>query len=140
MAFLQLEDSSGNSEIILFPKTYKKVEQWLDGTYQVFIVKGALDVTALPKCKIKADECIPIELVLQEWTGIKKATFDLPLGLQEATLEAFKQQLVNGAIPLEFTFQEHGIMLRLTTTKKIALDKDIIQTIEQQSVMVSITL
>ncbi len=140
MAFLQLEDSSSTAEIILFPKTYKRVEQWLSASYQVFIVKGALDLTALPKCKIKADECIPIEMVLAQWPNIKKASYTLPVLFQEAMLESMQQLCTPGSIPLEFMFQEHGTALRLTANKKIALDSDIIQALEKLGIQVGIQL
>ena len=55
MAFVQLEDMHTAAEIILFPKTFAQVEQWLDD-YHVFFIKGPLDLTAPEKCKIIANE------------------------------------------------------------------------------------
>jgi DNA polymerase-3 subunit alpha len=139
MAFIQLEDSSSTAEIILFPKTYKRVEQWLS-THQVFVVKGALDLTGLPKCKIKADECIPIELVLQEWPAIQKALLTMPYQFTSDTLKQLSAHLVNGKIPLEVLFQENGLPLRLTTTKKIGLDGDTMQALEKLQITVNVNL
>ena len=42
MAFVQLEDMSGTTEIVVFPKLFGRVEQWLD-SYHVFAVKGITD-------------------------------------------------------------------------------------------------
>ena len=64
MSFVQLEDTSSSAEIIVFPKVYKQIEQWLD-SYNV-IVKGALDLTAPQKCKIKANEVVPMELLFEK--------------------------------------------------------------------------
>jgi len=129
MAFIQLEDMDTSAEIILFPRTFAKVEQWLDD-YHVFIVKGGLDLTASNQCKIKANELVPVELVLQEWPRMGKASFTLPQNIEEEALKALKEKLVRGTIPLEFIMHENGQKLRLTTKGKIALDADMVKAIE----------
>lgn len=139
MAFVQLEDATSTAEIILFPKTYKKVEQWLT-MYQVFVVKGAVDLTALPKCKIKANDFIPLELFFQEWPRITKASLTLPAMINESLLESLKKLLKTGSIPLECIFQENGSTLRLATTKKVAVDADTLLALEKEHIEIKLEL
>ena len=139
MAFVQLEDIAATAEIIIFPKLFKKIEPWLD-TYSVFIVKGAIDLTSPKKCKIKANEFVPIELFLQEWPCIKHAIFTLPNGIQENELQAIKEKLINGSIPLQLILHENGKKIKVKTKQKIALDQSTIQAIEKYNVKVSLTL
>ncbi|MDP3888927.1 MAG: DNA polymerase III subunit alpha [bacterium] len=139
MAFVQLEDMHSSAEIILFPKTFAKVAPWLD-THHVFVVKGSLDLAATKGNKIKANEFIPLELVLQEWKHIKNVSLALPSLIDEAQVQALKKMLVKGNIPLSFIFHENGKKLCLNTKERIALDAEIIQQIEQLDVSISIAL
>jgi DNA polymerase-3 subunit alpha len=139
MAFMQLEDTSSTAEIILFPKIYKKVSAWLD-TYQLFVVKGTIDLTASPKCKIKANECIPLDLIFQEWPSCPKISLQLPLFFQEELVRELQTQLKDGSVPLDILFNEQGQPLRLATRKKIALDVTTLQTLELRNIVPFITL
>ena len=103
MAFVQIEDAISTAEIILFPRTYKEVEKWLDD-YQVFVVKGAIDAASDKKCKIKANEFVPIELLLQEWKFIASAALHLPNSIDETKIQEIKSNLIRGKIPLSFVF------------------------------------
>ena len=131
MAFIELEDMSGTAEVVVFPKTYAKVESWLDN-YHVFVVKGALDLTETKQCKIKANDLVPIELVLQEWQHIDHVSFTLPPHIDQQQLDLLKQQLTQGSIPLHLIFQENNKILRITTQKKIALDMQTAQELEKE--------
>ena len=140
MAFIQMEDNASNTaEVILFPKTFKNVEQWL-GTYHVFVVRGRLDMTFQQKCKIKANEMVPIELFFQEWQEIQKVTCLLPHLLEESMVQMLKDLCPKGSIPLEFVFHENGKILVLRSKTGIMLDHQIIQTIEQQNITVKLSL
>jgi len=139
MSFVQLEDASGTAEIILFPRTFKKVEQWLD-EHHVFVVKGAVDNASERKCKIKANEFVPIELFLQEWPSIQAAQLALPHNTEEMILQKLRSSLVKGKISLHLIFHENGKKLRLTTREKIALDNDIVQAIEQLDIDIQFVL
>lgn len=140
MAFVQLEDSASTvAEIIIFPKAFKKVEQWLD-TYQVFVVKGFLDITSQQKCKIKANEMVPLELILQEWPAIQKISLTLPHTFDEPLVQELKTALPSGTIPLEILFDEQGKKLLLSTKTQIALDTAIIATLEKQNISVKIEI
>ena len=131
MAFIELEDMSGTAEVVVFPKTYAKVESWLDN-YHVFVVKGALDLTEKEQCKIKANNLVPIELVLQEWQHIDHVSFTLPSHIDQQKLGLLKQQLTQGPIPLHLIFQENNKTLRITTQEKIALDMQTAQELEKE--------
>lgn len=135
MAFVQMEDSASNAEIIIFPRLFAKIEQWFND-HQVFVVKGTVDLTAQQTCKIKATEFIPLELFFQEWPAPYKISCALPSALDEGLVEKLKETFVDGKIPLDFTYHEHGKQLRLTTRKKIALDTDAITALEKQEITV----
>ena len=139
MSFVQLEDASGTSEIILFPRTYKAVVDWLDN-YDVFVVKGALDATSEKKCKIKANEFIPIELLTSAWPRIAGASLHLPSSIDEETIQYLRSTLLRGKIPLNFVFHENGKQVKLVTRERIALDNETIEAIEQKGIEVKLTL
>jgi DNA polymerase-3 subunit alpha len=139
MAFVQLEDMESSAEIILFPKTFKAVEPWLD-SYHVFVVKGSVDITSQQKCKIKADMCVPIELLLEEWPAIHKLSLTLPNRVTQDLIAKVRGCLSKGKIPLELIFHENGQKLRLTTKEKVALDNEIIAQLEAESIGVRLTI
>lgn len=135
MAFLALEDKASHAEVILFPSVFKKVESWLS-SYQIFIVKGGLDITSTSKCKIKANECVPIDLFFTEWPGIQKLVCVLPASCSQELVEELKTMLTNGTVPLELVFQEQGKQLRLATRQKIAVSQDLIDLLHARSIAV----
>ncbi|MCX5924995.1 MAG: DNA polymerase III subunit alpha [Candidatus Dependentiae bacterium] len=138
MAFVQLEGIDGMAEIILFPKTFARVSQWLD-THHVFMIKGVLDLTS-SKCKIKADQCVPIELVLQEWKSIARISFELPSMITEQAVALLKNQLVKGTVPMECVVHENGKKLHIRTQQRISLDQEMVAAIEKMNIAVSISL
>ncbi|HRN77787.1 MAG TPA: DNA polymerase III subunit alpha [Candidatus Dependentiae bacterium] len=131
MSFVQLEDTSSAAELILFPKTFSAVEQWLD-EYTVFIVKGTIDPTSTTKCKIKVNNLVPIELVLQAWPRIEKTVCTLPATVEQEMLEKLKHLLPSGTVPLEIIFHENGKQLQLSTKEKIKLEADLLKQIEHE--------
>jgi len=139
MAFVQLEDLSSTAEIILFPRTFKKIEQWLDA-YHVFIIKGSVDLASDQKCKIKADEFVPIELFFQEWSAINKASFALPHDSNEEQIKKLKESLVRGKIPLELTFHENGKYIKIGTRERIGLDLALIQMLEKDQIQIKLEI
>ncbi len=132
MCFLQLEDMSGTAELVVFPRTFKAAEQWLDDEHHVFMVKGAVDATSLNKCKIKANEIIPIGMVLQEWSQIQKVTMTMPHIIEKEQLKQLKEQLIAGKIPLEFIVHENGKKLRVITKDKVSLDADSVASMQKE--------
>ena len=139
MAFIQLEGKESAAEVILFPKTFAIAEQWLD-EYNIFLVKGAVDISNSKQLKIKANQIVPIELVLQEWKPIQHAIFELPLQVDEQLLIQFQQNLLKGAIPASCLFHDQGKKLRLAMKQKVALDVDMMETLEKLNIHISVAL
>ncbi len=126
MAFVQLEDMQGVAEVVLFPKLFARVEQWLND-HQVFLVKGALDLTSPHMCKIKADQFIPLELLLTTDEYIKQASFFLSDQHNEEQVKQLKSCCAPGNTPLQIIFTENDKTVRLQCHDKIMIDTVIIQ-------------
>lgn len=139
MAFVQFEDMLSSAEVILFPRTFAQVESWLDN-YQVFVIRGTVDITSPLKCKIKANDCIPLELLFQEWPSIQRLTLTLAPSITEDDIKQIAATLNPGKIPLEILFQDNGKNLRLIAQKKIALDQASAHSLKDCSVGIRITL
>jgi DNA polymerase-3 subunit alpha len=121
MAFAQFEDISGNGEVVIFPKLFKDVTQWLD-TYDVFIIKGTLDTTSTNKCKIKANQLVPVELFFEK-TNLQELNIKLP-NINETLLKTLKTNICNKEytgikVPLLINFNENGQTLELKHNDKI---------------------
>jgi DNA polymerase-3 subunit alpha len=139
MSFLQFEDMSGTAEIIAFPKTFAKTEKWL-GSYHVFIIKGVVDTDVEAGCKIKANDIVPIELVLSEWPVIENILFMLPDDITEEAITTIKNELTRGNAPLHLGFQENEKKLRLTTKEKILLSAESAQELEKHNITIKCCL
>ena len=139
MAFMQLEDGTQTAEVILFPKTFAAAEQWLSD-YQVFLVKGAVDSTNPKQLKIKAERCIPMELVLSEWQPIQHAIFELPAQIDEHLLEAVSKTMIDGPIATSLVFHEQGKKLRFALRQKIALDNELMASLESMGIRTRIII
>ena len=139
MSFLQMEDLSGSAEIIAFPKTFARTEKWL-GSHHVFIIKGVVDVTATPNCKIKANDIVPVELALSEWPHIEQIILTLPNTMTEEAIVDLKNYLPKGNAPLSLVFRENEKKLRLTAKDKIVLNAESAQLLEQQHIKIECCL
>lgn len=126
MAFAQLEDASGTAEIILFPRVFAQVEQWLE-EHNVFVVKGALDLTAPNACKIKANVFIPVELVFEKWPDVQGLQLELK-NISQA--EQLKGVCSAGGAPLTLVYRENGKKLKIATRKKIKVTQASMETLE----------
>ncbi|BDC34425.1 DNA-directed DNA polymerase [Candidatus Dependentiae bacterium Noda2021] len=131
MAFLQLEDMSGSAEVILFPSTFKKVEQWLD-SHHIFIVRGGIDVTSGQKCKIKANELVPIDLFLQEWSTPVQVSLALPEVITNENISSLKAMLPAGNKPIHFIFHDNNKRLRLAPKEFFTFDLNLLSSIEEK--------
>ncbi|HTM06605.1 MAG TPA: hypothetical protein VL201_05185, partial [Patescibacteria group bacterium] len=134
MCFLQIEDKTGSAEIIVFPKLFGKVESFLD-CYQVFIVKGDIDYTAVQQCKIKATVCVPFELLWTEWPKIEKITATFDAAVEESTLAWLKEKLPNGNILFEFVIKENNQCIKVIPHKKISLNFDVITQLNEKEMI-----
>jgi hypothetical protein len=99
----------------------------------VFIIRGNLDAASERKCKIKANDCVPVELFFQEWQ-LEKASLTLPHEWHETLAEKLCTSLSAGSIPLEFILHDNGKNVRLTTKIKISLDAEVAQLLEKERI------
>ncbi len=129
MAFAQFEDLSGHAEIIIFPTLFKKVETLLS-SYTVFIVKGSIDITSSQKCKIKANELIPVDLISSDPTLIKSMTLDLSSSINDEALQHLRAALPSGRADLRITFQENNQKLTLYAQQKVDCSDEVLTLIK----------
>lgn len=139
MAFVQCEDLNNSAEIVIFPRVYTKIEQWLN-QYHVFIIKGSVDLSSTKIVKIKAQEMMPVELVLQEWPKIHTLRLELSPGITREDLEQINKKMGQGSTNLECVFHENGKKLRISARKKVAVTTATITSIEQLNAKVLIEL
>jgi DNA polymerase-3 subunit alpha len=139
MAFVQLEDGEHVAEIILFPKTFSAVEQWLD-EYHVFFCKGAVDTADPRKLKIKANQMVPAELMLTNWQPIQHAIFELPPAINETLLSTMREQFKPGPIATSCLFIDQGKKLRLSCKQTIALNDDMLAQMSKLKVKTRIVI
>lgn len=135
MAFAQFEDLSGNCEVVIFPRLYNTVADWLD-EYSVFIIKGTLDSTSENKCKIKANELVPVELFFDKWKTIERCTLKMPQSFDQGHIDEIGKVIKRGKIPLRFEFYENGVKLRLQTHNRIACDLATVNALHQTGISV----
>lgn len=135
MAFVMLEDANSTAEVILFPTAFKKAESWLN-SHTMFVVKGGLDITSPQKCKIKANEFLPLDLFFQEWPQIFKISCRVTHPLSVETLVTLEKSFTPGKTGLEFIFAENGTVLRLSTHKKVTVTQDLCELLEEQALQV----
>ena len=133
MSFVQLEDTSATAEIIIFPKLFAVVESLLDA-HQVFVIKGNLDATSVEKCKIKALECVPLEDIYSDNHIVQGITLELPDDINEKSLDTMNTLLTKGTIPLDIVFTEQGKRVRIITQQKIALSKELVQSLDHERI------
>ena len=140
MAFVQLEEmNGGGAELVIFPKLFKAVEPWLD-SYQVFVVKGNLDLTSDKIVKIKAESLVPIDLIFEQWPHIQNITLKLPESCNEQLLHEIRNNIVSGPISLQLSFMENAKPLIVETKEKIAVSTELFDKLAQHSIDIQITL
>jgi len=130
---------SGTTEIILFPKAFAKMEQWLE-EYTVFIVKGALDLTSPEKCKIKANLFVPVELFFEQWPEINRAALTLPANLSNETIQEFATLCKKGSTTLTFNYQENGKTLNLVSNTRISINQNFVEAIKKHQGSIKLTI
>jgi DNA polymerase III subunit alpha len=138
MAFLQLEDYSGKAEIVVFPKLYAQIEPWLS-QYHIFAFKGTVDIGSGQTTKIKAQSCVPLDLLFEQWAS-EKVIFTLPETIQENSLISVKSKITAGSTPLEFQFQENEKMLKLAVREKIRLEAELLSLLESHHISITIKI
>ncbi len=131
MSFALFEDYVSKAEVVIFPKLFAQVEELLS-SYNVFIIKGALD-TSSEITKVKAQALIPIDLLFEQQLGTK-LVLHLPEAVSEATLTAVKQAAKPGSIPLELQFTEKKKRFCLKAKDKIALYEEVLKGLKEHNI------
>lgn len=136
MAFLQLEDMQSSIEVIVFPKLFLQVEQWLNN-YHIFVVKGVVDsLSSQPK--IKASQLIPLDLFWDDEKLINRITITLPNFFDYQSLQKAKEMVHTGAAILEFIYQEDDKNLRIVCKNRYAARKEFISFFHQHGASISL--
>ncbi|MDR3646575.1 MAG: DNA polymerase III subunit alpha [Candidatus Babeliales bacterium] len=138
MAFMQIEDRNAVAEIIIFPKLFQKVEQWLN-TYNIFIVKGSLDFTSTSKCKIKANAIVPLELLFQHWPEFEEISIDFADNFNQQNLDIIKNSFKRGKTRMSFEFLENQKKLKLKTRHTVGFDLEILKSIDTHAIKFKLT-
>ena len=131
MCFITLEDATSTSEVVLFPKLFAQVEQWLS-THEVFVVKGALDLLSPLQCKIKANQFAPLELLWQEWKP-QKMVCTLPTHIDDQQIAALSQ-LPSGTVPLEIVAHENDTAVRIICSRKVSVTNEALATLTTHTI------
>lgn len=139
MSFVQLEDRTGSVELILFPKTHARIAH-IFAEHTIFIVKGVVDEASSSICKIKVNDCIPLDILIKEGTGIEQITLALPEAVNESLLATIKSTLIKGTIPLKFKFRQNGQTLLLASREKISYNDALLQLISHHNIQAEIRL
>ncbi len=139
MAFVQCEDLSGSAEVIVFPTLFAKVETLLS-QYNVFIIKGTLDITAQTTCKIKANDLIPAETALNDPTLFKAVMITMPEEFTEEQLKSVKESLPKGALPLQIIFKEQNQPFTLYSSTKVGFEQGIFKNLANTGISTQIVL
>ncbi len=139
MAFVEMEDFTGRYEVVVFPTTFAKVEHLLE-QFTVFVVKGAVDMTSQNKCKIKANQLIPVEHLFTEYKEIFGINLTLPSSITPDFLSTVKTTLGQGKTPLEITFKENEKTLVLQSVFKVDCSLEGLQNLAKTSVGISVAL
>lgn len=138
MAFLALEDAHTKADVVIFPKLFQKIEPWLD-QYHVFVVKGVIDSSSQTVCKIRADELLPLDILVEQGP-VNELILELPPVFDEQMITQLPQRFEDGRVPLSFTFQEQGRTLRLKTKRSVRPTTELLQTLDRLQIGIRLTI
>ncbi len=141
MMFAQCEDLETRAEVIIFPRLFVVIEKWIKD-HDIFLIKGAVDITSPNSCKIKAMEFIPLELLFEQEKLIKRLRLGIAGNIQEQALKEIKARLMYapGNVPMSITFQDAGKKLVLESAQKVICSVDALQHLEEMGVDVKVML
>ena len=111
MAFVTIEDSTADAELIIFPKLFAQLESQLQ-THTPLLVTGTVDPAA-SKCKIKAQTIMLLDQLVTG-QGIAQLAITLPDQTDPAELlTALRAQLATGATQLKINFRDGTSQFKL---------------------------
>ncbi len=128
MAFLNFADVYNHQfEVIVFPKVFAKYESFLNENGSYFVLGNFERVGT--KLKIKADRIISPNDAFNTKISDLKYCF-VPKKLDQATISALKQCLVDGNTDAYVELEENGKKLSLAFDRKVSLNFDLFKNIE----------
>jgi len=136
MAFVAMEDNTVKAEIIIFPKLFTQVSEWLN-SYKTFIVRGITD-TSGTQLKIKAQLFIPIDLLFN--MPIQKVTLNLSENWHESILLKLKENFKPGNTLLEFELIDQNRKIKFESKSKIEVSSSLITLFEAHNIGIKIAL
>jgi DNA polymerase-3 subunit alpha len=138
MAFASLEDHTSKAEVIIFPKTFARLEPLLN-QHHAFLIKGTVDQTSTTICKIKADDLIPLELVLQD-TAINQIRITLPTFITDGLLAKLRSLLTPGDIPLQLHFTDNNKPVAVKAREGVYLTYQALSELEKHQLSIELIL
>lgn len=136
MAFVLMEDNTVKAEIIIFPKLFAQISDWIN-KYKTFIVKGVTDSLGA-QLKIKAQLFIPIDLLFN--MPIQRLTLNLPENLDETILVKLKETFRPGNTILEFELLDQNRKIKFESKSKIETSTTLIALLEIHNIGIKISL
>ena len=136
MAFVLMEDNTIKCEVIIFPKLFAQISDWLNN-YKTFIVKGVTDSLGA-QLKIKASLFVPIDLLFN--MPIQRLTLNLPDNLDENLLTKLKENFRPGNTALEFELLDQNRKIKFESKSKIELSSSLINLFEANNLGIKIVL
>lgn len=138
MAFMTIEDQTGKAEIVIFPKVFNRCASWFE-SQSMFVIKGVCDERGA-LTKIKAQECIPLDLVFTSWPSCERILLQLPEKWDSNLIHTIHQTLIPGTIPVEMIFTEDQKKFKITTRFKASLDQDRFKELEKLQISITLSL
>lgn len=139
MAFLNLEDQSGDCEVIIFPTTFLRVEENLNAS-GAFVVVGQVDKECTDRLKIKAQEVFPIDKLFAPNSPVAAIDITLPEFFDEAFLAQIKDNLIGHGLPVTFHYIEQEKILQLRSGQKMPMSEQNLNIIHAAGCEIKIVL
>ena len=136
MAFITLEDPSGKIEVIVFPKVFKVCEKYFE-THTIFIVKGSVDMSGP---KIKAEQLIPLDLVLQDYKLVTRAELHFLQDFDAEKATTLKNMLPAGTIPLDIIIFDGENKISIATRQRISITPAILASLDAVGGIIKLSL
>jgi len=135
MAFATLEDDVTTAEVVVFPRVFQAVQQYLDD-YTIFVIQGNVDENA-DTCKIKAHTMTPVDVVFDSWQQIHDITFTLPEHPSRELIQELHQHIMPGPATCHIRFSENGESLILTATSHVFSHVNHLKHLHEQGIDIS---
>lgn len=129
MAFINIEDAHSHAEIVLFPKTYAQTEQYLN-SHHIFVIRGIPDLASAKLLKIKASQCVPLELILTTMAPTR-ISMQLPHLCTDEILEKIKKEMRPNGAACDLLITENGTTLRIKTKERLPIDSTLHENLEK---------